>query len=405
MQFARSRDGAGRDSGQVIVFTVVALIAFAAMAAFVVDVGYAYFTQRSLQASADAAALAGAQQLPDSSAATSTATQFGTGKSAKNAITRATVSETITTKCLTSIPGCSPVNAVVVDETAHVNSFFAQLVGLSKYDVHVRATACAPCGVKPLDVMVVLDRTGSMCQDSSGANDPTCFDLNNAKTGIRTFLSFMDKSVDAVGLAVLPPAANAAATCSTPSGSNYNSSGAPYLMVPLSQDYKLKDGSLNVSSNLVSTLNCIKGGGTTSYASAIDVAQAELVARGRAGVQKVIIFLSDGAANTGPSFLSKTSPARTQPCHAGITAASNARGAGTVVYSIGYALADDTGGCKADTGAVEKPAITVWQAMQGIADAGNFYDKPSPGQLNTIFTQIASDIAKGSSGLVPDNTK
>jgi uncharacterized membrane protein len=74
MQFARSRDYAGRDSGQVIVFTVVALIAFAAMAAFVVDVGYAYFTQRSLQASADAAALAGAQQLPDASAATNTAT-------------------------------------------------------------------------------------------------------------------------------------------------------------------------------------------------------------------------------------------------------------------------------------------------------------------------------------------
>ena len=164
MQFARSRDGAGRDSGQVIVFTVVALIAFAAMAAFVVDVGYAYFTQRSLQASADAAALAGAQQLPDSSAATSTATQFGTGKSAKNAITRATVSETITTKCLTTIPGCNPVNAVVVDETAHVNSFFAQLVGLSKYDVHVRATACSPCGVKPLDVMVVLDRPSTALQ-------------------------------------------------------------------------------------------------------------------------------------------------------------------------------------------------------------------------------------------------
>jgi hypothetical protein len=43
--------------------------------------------------------------------------------------------------------------------------------------------------------------------------------------------------------------------------------------------------------------------------------------------------------------------------------------------------------------------------MQGIADAGNFYDKPTPGELNTIFTQIASDIANGSSALVPDNTK
>jgi hypothetical protein len=176
-------------------------------------------------------------------------------------------------------------------------------------------------------------------------------------------------------------------------------------MVPLSQDYKLKSGSLNNSSNLVATLNCIRGGGTTAYANAIDSAQAELGAHGRPKVQKVIIFLSDGAANTGPSFLAKLSPYRTQPCHQGITSASNARAAGTIVYSIGYALGDDTGGCKADTGAVEKPAITVYQAMQGIADAGNFYDKPTAGQLNTIYTQIASDIANGSSALVPDDTK
>ena len=69
------------------------------------------------------------------------------------------------------------------------------------------------------------------------------------------------------------------------------------------------------SSDLISTLNCVQAGGQTAYANALDAAQAELDANGRPGVQKVIIFLSDGAANTGPGYLPATSPYRTQPCH------------------------------------------------------------------------------------------
>ena len=38
--------------------------------------------------------------------------------------------------------------------------------------VNATATACAPCSVKPLDIMVVLDRTGSMCESAPGVNDP-----------------------------------------------------------------------------------------------------------------------------------------------------------------------------------------------------------------------------------------
>ena len=118
----------------------------------------------------------------------------------------------------------------------------------------------------------------------------------------------------------------------------------------------------------------------------------------------VIVFLSDGAANTGPSFYPATSAYRTQPCHAGVNSANSAKGKGTIVYSIGYALGDDTGGCKRDTGADETPAITVYQAMADIASAaGNFYNQPTPGQLNTIYTQVASDLGHGASSLINDN--
>ena len=394
-----------KESGQVLVFVAIALAAVIGLSAFVVDVGYAYFAQRSLQASADAAALAGAQQLPDPASAVATAKQFGTQSGAKNATTKiSSVDEVVSTRCLASVPGCAPVNAVSVDETGHVNTFFVRFFGINRLNIHVRSTACSPCGVKPLDIMLVLDRTGSMCQTSSGANDPSCFDLNNAKAGIRTFLNFFDPSIDWIGLAVLPPAQGLAQKCSTPSSANYNSTSSPYVLAPLSHDYKNKDGSLNTSSNLVSTVNCVQGGGTTAYANAIDAAQAELNKDGRAGVPDVIVLLSDGAANTGPSFYAPTSAYRAQPCHAGENSANSAKGTGTVVYTIGYALGDDTGGCKADSGSVEKPAITVYQAMAGMASsAGDFYNQPTPGQLNTIYTQVASDLGHGASSLINDN--
>jgi hypothetical protein len=228
-----SRDGVGsrNESGQILVFVAILLAAVIGLSAFVIDLGYAYYAQRTLQASADAAALAGAQQLPDPTAAVATAQQFGTGAGAKNASAKlGSVSEVISTRCLVSVPGCNPVNAVSVQETGHVSTFFVRFFGINTLNVHVRSTACSPCGVKPLDIMLVLDRTGSMCQDSSGKNDPTCFDLNNAKAGIKTFLNFFDPSIDWIGLAVLPPASSLASKCNAGSSSSYNSTSSPYVI-------------------------------------------------------------------------------------------------------------------------------------------------------------------------------
>jgi hypothetical protein len=176
---------------------------------------------------------------------------------------------------------------------------------------------------------------------------------------------------------------------------------AAYLLVPLSSDFRNTDGSLNSTSNLVSTLACVQGNGTTSYANAIDAAQAQLAANGRTNVPHVIVFFSDGAANTGPNYYAATNPYRAQPCHQGGTSAGAAKAAGTTVYSIGYALDDDTGGCKNANGTVESPAITVYQALGAIASSPDkFLVKPNPGELQTIYTTIAEDISAGSSSLI-----
>ena len=43
----------------------LALVALLGIAAFAIDVGYAYYAKRQLQSATDAAALAGAQDLPN----------------------------------------------------------------------------------------------------------------------------------------------------------------------------------------------------------------------------------------------------------------------------------------------------------------------------------------------------
>jgi hypothetical protein len=398
------------NNGQVAVLVALLLVPLIAISGFVIDVGYAYFAQRSLQSQADAAALAGAQMLPDSSGSISLARQYGSGTTAKNHKNLGLVVEEVVTKCLASVPGCEPVNAVVVDETAKVNTLFTRVLGIKSFTVHVRSTACSPCGTRPLDIMLVLDRTGSMCQDHNGNNDPSCADLNNARNGMKTFLGLMNPQADWVGLAVLPPATSVGNKCTTPQTTNYDSTGAAYTIVPLSSDYS-KDGKLVTTSNLVSTINCQQANGETSYATAIEKAQAELDLHGRANVKKVIVFFSDGAANRGPGYLSTSSPYRKTPCHQGVTSAGVVKGKGTIVYSIGYDLNAVSGGanqCRSlsSSGPLETPAITAYQALQQMAsNAQTFYNQPSAGQLNTLFSQVAADIQRGSAGLIDNGTQ
>jgi hypothetical protein len=405
----------------VVVLVIVLMVVLLGMAALVIDVGYAYYAHRSLQGSADAAALAGAQELPDGAKAQTVALQYSASAGAKNE--RGDINDvttTVTTRCITSIPGCDPatgqVNAVVVLEKAPTKTFFAGLFGIDSFKITARSTACSPCGLKPLDIMMVLDRTGSMCQTSSGGSDPNCTDLKNAQEGMRTFLSFLDPASHWVGLGVLPPATGtgAIARCALPLESTYNSRSAAYTIVGVKEgnNFKNADGSLDTNSKLVSTINCQRGNGRTAYANALEAAQLELETNGRADVKNVIIFLSDGAANIGPAYTPEypaTSPYRMRPCRQGVTSAAAIKSKGTLIYSIGYDLNANGGGankCTAYTGADESPSITAYSAIQQIASSPSaFFNKPGPGELQGIFTDIARDLARGTSALIDESAQ
>jgi len=50
----------------------------------------------------------------------------------------------------------------------------------------------------------------------------------------------------------------------------------------------------------------------------------------------------------------------------------------------------------------ESPAITSNETLAAIASPGDFHNQPASGELDTIFTEIATDIGSGSSRLVDD---
>lgn len=406
MHGGRSRRTFRDETGQVLALAAIAMVVLIALTGFALDVGHAYLVQRQLQAATDAAALAGALELPDSTLAKQVASDYGPEPSKRNTLrSNDNAAISVQTKCVTAIPtGCTPanggVNAISVDATSDVSTVFAKILGVDSFRVKARATACSPCSVKPLDVMIVFDRTGSMCQFSGGGADPACTDLRNAREGIETFLRLMNPQFHHVGLAVLPPATDTtrASQCSPPTApatGSYDSPTARYLITPLSSDYASPAGTLNTGSTLVDRVQCQQvGGGRTAYANAIDEARAELQNNGRPGVQKAIIFLSDGAANYGPS--SAPASYRTQPCQSGVNSASAAKAQGMLVYSIGYDL-DGVNGvyerCQTRSNTLEVPNMNALEAMQRIATGPEtFFNKPDPGQLNTIFTQIAVDI-------------
>jgi Putative Flp pilus-assembly TadE/G-like len=383
--------------GQVIALMVIALIPLLGMVGLAIDIGYAYYSQRALQSSADAASLAGASQLPDLNGAVGTASQFGSAPGAKNAIQSGGVTgvtENVSVKCVASLPGCAPDNAVVVDEAGNASTFFLRIFGVDSIPIRVESTACGPCADRPADIVVVFDRTGSMCQYWNGGNDPGCTKLNAAKSGIETMLTALDPSLDRVGLVVLPPVDAGKSNCTTPSSTSYNSTSSRYLVVPITSAYK-SGGVLDHSSPLVSTVDCMPGSGTTSYATALEAAQAELVKDGRPDALHYIVFETDGAANTGPTYYPTTSPYRTTPCHQGVSSAAGIKSAGTTIFGIGYTLMGQgatSNTCQSYTGATES-GITAYQAVQNISsNSGTFFDNEQVTGLDAVFASIATLI-------------
>ena len=142
-----------QNCGQAYVITVLFLAVLLAMAAAVLDIGSWYRADRSLQATVDAAALAGAQALPDS---TSSASTLASQYAAKNG--GGTMNITFKTQVF-------PNDTIVVSGSRPAPGFFSKMLGVKSVTVHATASARAgfPTQVRWV-VPIVVDEKHPMLQ-------------------------------------------------------------------------------------------------------------------------------------------------------------------------------------------------------------------------------------------------
>jgi Putative Flp pilus-assembly TadE/G-like len=122
-----------RQSGQATVITVIFMTVLIAMAAAVLDIGSWYRADRALQATVDAAALAGAQALPGAPGqAQALALEYANKNGGDVEVTEISIS----TKAVTN-------DTITVDAKAPAPGFFSRIFGIDSVTVGARAVARA----------------------------------------------------------------------------------------------------------------------------------------------------------------------------------------------------------------------------------------------------------------------
>jgi Flp pilus assembly protein TadG len=295
------------EHGQSIVILAVTLTVTAALAGAGVDAGHVYVAYQQLVASTNAAALAGAQAMPNISLASSQVTKYSSQTGDLNvspflanaAITTnfycsSTVGTTLDVACQAPSAGSctsnSTCNALAVTQTAQVPLWFGGLIGVPTINLRVTSTTAMRGGFNtPWNIAIILDATSSMNDNDNGTSCSGTQELC-ARQGIQALLEDMypcsvgitcsstTTIADNVALYVFPPLLQSTAPQDYCSGGNSPTheyyalptlpytSGSPSTSwtdtiipfyssstTPTYPDYRTSDSStgLNTSSNIV----------------------------------------------------------------------------------------------------------------------------------------------------------
>jgi hypothetical protein len=322
----------GQD-GQTLYLVAVMLAALLGAAALSIDIGFVLHATRELQASADAAATAGALDLSNNLSA-STAQQTARCYSADKGYTCAngqtsglnayadlrgvTMSAGYpVVACLSQLTAlglacnnAASANAIAVQEQVDAPTFFAKLFGINSIKLKAQALAAMKGGTPaPANIEILVDTTPSMNYYDFGCtvpgiSYPTQEDC--AKYGVRTLLMNLapcaaglascgtagsdgnvTNAVNEVGLLTFPGLASSsdaskeytncqASTINGAAAYTTSTTTPPYYsVIPLSSNYRTSatSGLNGSSSNLVKAVDWKDGAGCTTSAYGLQVPQ------------------------------------------------------------------------------------------------------------------------------------
>jgi Putative Flp pilus-assembly TadE/G-like len=446
--------------GAVAVIVGLLMVVLVGSAALALDLARLRHERHMIQAAVDLGSLAGASFLPVNSSSTASAAEnMARSIAVKNDPSLGSGGLVIEFGCVVTTPvspgftvGCGPANgswaggwiqrgdkafhlcnpyagdlcnSIRLSASGTVQYWFAPILGLNSGDTQaLRATACrGNCGQvsAPLDVVFVIDRTGSMsAQDIANVKD-AIVDISAAEDSV---LEFYDPKAVSIGLVALPYQ-SPTDPCGVDLRQNYPApvpaNQSKWQIVGLSNDYRLNNGAINTSSTLVQRIRCLRrapdnalsypppggSGQHTNHGDPIAAAQNLLATTGRPDADNVIVFFADGQANQPTST--------NHPCQYANDAATSAKLAGTAIYSLGYGVDNSRCGNDHSGPFVGRYSTYFLASTSGIAPDQGATDS-SPGgcaatentdldyyfcegrgeDLDAVFRQIASQIAQRS---------
>ncbi len=327
--------------GQTLPVVILGMFAFLGIGGLSIELGHGYNARQELLASTNAATLAGAAAMPDTTLAAKNVTAYSAATGGYNVSPRlqnvkiatsfqclTAVSTKFSVACTTSTGAAGGYNALSVTQTADVPLWFGKMFGFSTFKITATSTAAMRGGSNtPWNIAIILDTTASMAStDSTGQCSGTR--ITCALKGVQALLSNLDpcalgvtcnssaSPVDSVSLYVFPPILTTTASkdyvcpTSNPTHEYYKvptlDSAWTYQVIPFSNDFRVNDtAGLNTGSNIVVAAGAgscsgiqAPGGAGTYYAQVIYAAQAALVAQQHSnpGSQNAMIILTDGDA-------------------------------------------------------------------------------------------------------------
>jgi hypothetical protein len=358
------------EQGVAMVLITGGMIATLGIVGLALDGGRYYEVRRQLQNAVDAAAHAGAQELPDTTVAAATAEYYWD----LNKPPIASDSEIVVT-----FPdeGSGWEDArIQIDVEATVQFGILGLVGKPSATVG----AFAEAGAQVKDIVVILDRSGSMCIGSHDSFDCDEWDRRDPPDGIVTpawswepirstqeaavtFSMFFTPVYDRFGLV------------------SYSTSA--YLDRSLTTDFNNANDNSFDDDTISGCVSCsdfadevleLQPDGSTNIGHSIVLARNELLyGSGRPDASKIMVLMTDGIANRcGTGYSCSTSAAASYAYSEAVTAANN----GIAIYTIGLG-----------------PDINE-TLLQNIADVGGgFYlNAPTEEDLEATFEEIADAI-------------
>lgn len=251
----------------------------------------------------------------------------------------------------------------------------------------------------PLDIVMVLDASGSMDDHMGGGDSPKRIDaLKNAANSFIDTIAKQNEGIEGVNRQHRVAIVKFAGKKSNDIGNNmYRDGGYSYNYTQVMKELTYCSGS-NADDLKKNTINQIQPAGATRADYGLELAEGITITSGRKDAKKIIVFFTDGTPTKQNKF-------NADVANAGVAAAKSMKDGKATVYTIGiFDGANPSAGIQ-DSGKSQKenkfmqavssnyPNATAWDTHGTRAENSDYYKSATNAEeLKKVFDDISQAI-------------